>query len=204
MSPRTACLFVCIALASSACEQRPTPVTAPAGDKREPVPGGVARVQTADTDPERIVGGAVAMHLVPQPPQTWDPCHDAGPSMPWGFTDGGGGGCRPVLLPRYDRFAAQLVVAGPLILTDAAPIGFFNVTLFTVPTDTKCVADDGLSMAPAGETLAEMASNGIHGARYLIKAGHSLCCLGSGTMMMPTDGGTHASLKLVWSGFVPY
>lgn len=167
-------------------------------------------MQTADTDPERIVGGAMAMQLVPQPPQSWDTCHDAGappmpwPPMPWGSTDAGGG-CRTIMVPRSDRFVAQFVVAGPLVLTDASLSGYFErLTLFTVPTGSKCGAPDGLSIPPEAEMLGDVPMNGMHGARYLVKVGHSLCCLGSGAVMFVSDGGANPALKLVWSGFVPY
>jgi len=93
---------------------------------------------------------------------------------------------------------AQTLAAGPLYLTDARAVGqdFNNstITIYTV-AGSDCAAsrklEVSLNVASGGLPRGDL--NPVHGARYFVPNGDTVCTVTNGS-----------ATQLAWAGFAPY
>jgi hypothetical protein len=100
----------------------------------------------------------------------------------------------------------QVVVSGPFVLTDATATsaqGFANAALVVEANAAACNPLTGPADGEPGYlTAVQTYGNAvvtIHGGRYFIPAGHTLCAY-----QLPASAAGSGLGQLQWAGFVPY
>jgi hypothetical protein len=148
------------------------------------------RVVTADTDPARLERGT--FHVATDEPQ-----------------------------------ATAKIVEGPFVLTDFESRALSpQYVLYVAPTNEGCGAmkvmpkpspgpngqttmppvPSGAELMPPGGELVRENTADLHGSRYLVPVGHSLCVGAPGGFVTKSTGFEwfHAELRGSWAGFRPY